>query len=340
MTLVKESPVPLTRSPGLVFHGVSFNPSDHSVRTFDLAGLDAELRDADVFSWIDIQAPDIAPMNEVLRLIDIDLLLVSHFDRPEVIVEQLNSFQPNFITGYTSALETITRELQAGRLKFRRDLEQMTNISEPLPEAIAQRVEKAFGVHITNVYSMAECMALTCGCQATHGSHLNDELAFLEVVERLKAPVHRGESQVGDLVQLAERAEDRQPHVVRRHPRAAPGPYRLFHLLGQDRELVLGHRAALAGAAHAAHDLVPGKGLGGAAALAHHQDHRFLCREPPAALRAGTAAADRGAVVGGPAVDDAAVRMPAERAEHAITSRRPKQRVNLCSTTCGRTTAV
>jgi magnesium/cobalt transport protein CorA len=85
MTLVKESPVPLTKSPGLVFHGVSFNPSDHSVRTFDLEGLDAELRDADVFSWIDIQAPDIAPMNEILRLIDIDLLLVSHFDRPEVL---------------------------------------------------------------------------------------------------------------------------------------------------------------------------------------------------------------------------------------------------------------
>jgi phenylacetate-CoA ligase len=117
---------------------------------------------------------------------------LSVFDPPEVIVEQLNSFQPNFITGYTSALETITRELQAGRLKFRGDLEQMTNISEPLPEAIAQRVEKAFGVHITNVYSMAECMALTCGCQATHGSHLNDELAFLEVVDASGRPVPDG----------------------------------------------------------------------------------------------------------------------------------------------------
>jgi magnesium transporter len=38
-----------------------------------------------VFSWVDIQAPDIAPMNEVLRRMDIDLVLVSHFDRPEVL---------------------------------------------------------------------------------------------------------------------------------------------------------------------------------------------------------------------------------------------------------------
>ena len=117
---------------------------------------------------------------------------LSVFDPPEALVETLNKFQPNFITGYTSALETIRHELEAGRLKLSDDLEQMTNISEPLPEPIAQRVEKAFGVHITNIYSMAECMALTCGCQATHGSHLNDELAFLEVVDADNQPVPDG----------------------------------------------------------------------------------------------------------------------------------------------------
>ena len=122
----------------------------------------------------------------------IKLQRLSVFDPPEVLVQKLNEFQPNFITSYTSALETITRELKAGRLKPSSDLEQMTNISEPLPEPVAERVEKAFGVHITNVYSMAECMALTCGCQATHGSHLNDELAFLEVVDSNGNPVPNG----------------------------------------------------------------------------------------------------------------------------------------------------
>ena len=38
-----------------------------------------------MFSWIDIQAPDITPLNEVLRRMDIDLVLTSHFDRPEVL---------------------------------------------------------------------------------------------------------------------------------------------------------------------------------------------------------------------------------------------------------------
>jgi magnesium/cobalt transport protein CorA len=85
MTTLRDSPTPLTSTPGLVFHGVSFDPAKHTVRTFDLAGFDAELKDPDVFSWVDIEAPEIAPMNEVLRRMDIDLVLVSHFDRPEVL---------------------------------------------------------------------------------------------------------------------------------------------------------------------------------------------------------------------------------------------------------------
>ncbi len=85
MTTVKDSLAPLAATPGLVFHGISFDPSNRTVRTFDLAGFDAELQDPVVFSWIDIQAPDITPLNEVLRRMDIDLVLVSHFDRPEVL---------------------------------------------------------------------------------------------------------------------------------------------------------------------------------------------------------------------------------------------------------------
>jgi magnesium transporter len=68
-----------------VFFGVSFDPRDRSSRTFDRAGLDAELRDPHVFSWIDIQGPDIAALNDVLKRLDLDLVLVSHFDTPEIL---------------------------------------------------------------------------------------------------------------------------------------------------------------------------------------------------------------------------------------------------------------
>lgn len=68
-----------------LFHGVSFDTRDHTTRGFDRGALDAELANPDVFSWIDIQGPDIKALNEVLGHLDIDLVLSSHFDTPEVL---------------------------------------------------------------------------------------------------------------------------------------------------------------------------------------------------------------------------------------------------------------
>jgi magnesium transporter len=68
-----------------LFHGVSFNPADNSVRPFGQDELERELGDPAVFSWIDLQAPEISALNEVLRRWDIDLVLSSHFNTPEVL---------------------------------------------------------------------------------------------------------------------------------------------------------------------------------------------------------------------------------------------------------------
>jgi magnesium transporter len=84
VTVVRDRS-PLAGMPGLVFHGVSFDPRDRSTRRFELAGLDAELENEHVFSWVDIQAPEISPLNEVLRRMELDLTLISHFDQPEVL---------------------------------------------------------------------------------------------------------------------------------------------------------------------------------------------------------------------------------------------------------------
>ncbi len=71
-------------SPGR-FHGVSFNAASQEVRLFGRPELARELADPDVFSWIDLEAPSIEALNDVLRQLDIDLVLVSHFDEPEVL---------------------------------------------------------------------------------------------------------------------------------------------------------------------------------------------------------------------------------------------------------------
>src|SRR5258708_38540845 len=121
---------------------------------------------------------------------------------------------------------------------------------------------------------------------------------FLEVGQRLKPPVHGGESQVGDLVKLAKRAQDREADVVRRNLSATAALDNVFHPLGQDSELILADGSALAGAPYASDDLVPVEGLGDAAALGDHEDDRLLGRAAGAARRARPPAAGRRALIG------------------------------------------
>ena len=67
------------------FHGVSFNPADRSCRRFGAVDLDRELADPAVFSWVDLRAPDIGSLNETLRRRNINLVLTSHFEEPEIL---------------------------------------------------------------------------------------------------------------------------------------------------------------------------------------------------------------------------------------------------------------
>jgi magnesium transporter len=76
---------PISTPPAQRFFGVSFDPAKQAVRWFERQDLDRELADQTVFSWVDIEAPDIAPLNDVLRRMGIDLVLVSHFGAPEVL---------------------------------------------------------------------------------------------------------------------------------------------------------------------------------------------------------------------------------------------------------------
>jgi phenylacetate-coenzyme A ligase PaaK-like adenylate-forming protein len=117
----------------------------------------------------------------------VKLLRLSVFDPVEQTVAQLNRFQPEFLSGYTSALEALAHEQIAGRLRLRQDqggrLRGITNISEPLPADSRAFVEEAFGAHVSDHYALAECPALTSGCPRFSGSHVNADLALLEVVD-------------------------------------------------------------------------------------------------------------------------------------------------------------
>jgi magnesium transporter len=82
---VRPSAAGAPGGPGAAVFSVSFNRETKATRGFDLPQLEAELRDRNVFSWIDIQGAEIGPLNDVLGRLGIDLKLVSHFDEPEIL---------------------------------------------------------------------------------------------------------------------------------------------------------------------------------------------------------------------------------------------------------------
>jgi magnesium transporter len=92
-----------------LFHGVSFNPTEHTVHSFGREDLERELNDPSVFSWIDIQAPEIATLNELLRRWDIDLVLTGHFDTPEVLPRIVE--RPDCLAFYLYEIEDPERHL-------------------------------------------------------------------------------------------------------------------------------------------------------------------------------------------------------------------------------------
>jgi magnesium transporter len=102
-----------TPASGTLFHGVCFDPQSRTSRVFEREQIDAVMADERVFCWIDLQGPDIGALNDLLRLREIDLTLVSHFDAPEIlprIVERTDS-----LAFYLYEVEEPERHLDTAR---------------------------------------------------------------------------------------------------------------------------------------------------------------------------------------------------------------------------------
>src|SRR3954470_6437267 len=138
-----------------------------------------------------------------------------------------------------------------------------------------------------------------------------------EVVQALESAVDGGEAHIGDLVEVTQRPEDRQAHVMGRDLGGAGAANRLLDLLGELSEGVLVDGPPRAGLADAVDHLRAAERLGGPRALEDRERGRLHGGEAAAALGAGAAATDRGAVIRLARVDDPGVGVPAERTVHS-----------------------
>jgi phenylacetate-coenzyme A ligase PaaK-like adenylate-forming protein len=108
------------------------------------------------------------------------------------MIERLAEFRPTHLTAYASMLHEIAREIEAGRLSLKPELEQVVNISERLMPQAREHYKQVFGAPVLDNYSMGECLFLTNGCPTSGGMHVNADWAILEVVDEKNQPVPAG----------------------------------------------------------------------------------------------------------------------------------------------------
>lgn len=113
------------------------------------------------------------------------------------LVADLNTFQPVVLGGYPSALETLAREQQAGRLHIHPVL--INAAGETLTPAKRDLISSAFGCRVGDYYGSSEAVGLTFECRGRR-LHVNTDWYIIEPVDDDNKPVPPGQLSEGVLV--------------------------------------------------------------------------------------------------------------------------------------------
>lgn len=121
------------------------------------------------------------------------------------VVEQLNYWQPNFISSYPSMLSVLAKEQESGRLQLSPNC--LWCGGEQLGDQQRQHIEAAFACKIVEDYGASEAMNMAFACE--HGKlHINTDWFILEPVDEQMQAVPAGEQSATTLVtNLANRVQ-------------------------------------------------------------------------------------------------------------------------------------
>ena len=141
-----------------------------------------------------IGAPSLASMTQrVAQSADIGLhrlLRLSVADPVPDLVEALNAFRPEVLTGYPSVVHLLADEQLAGRLRIRPRV--VTTSSELRTREVAERIERAFGARPFDLYGTTEGL-WGAECEHHDGIHLFEDFCIAENVDADGRPVPDGE---------------------------------------------------------------------------------------------------------------------------------------------------
>jgi phenylacetate-CoA ligase len=127
----------------------------------------------------------------------------------EVLVGQLNAWQPEAVAGYPSILRVLAEEQRQGRLQIAPRF--IFSASETLTGETRQRIEDTWRTHLFNIYATTEGGVLATECEYHRGLHLYEDLVIVEVVDEHNRAVPAGVT--GDKVLLTVLFSRTQPLI-------------------------------------------------------------------------------------------------------------------------------
>lgn len=106
------------------------------------------------------------------------------------LVARLNAFNPHYLGGYASIIAALAGEQEDGRLRIHPEM--VSTGAEPLRPDMRERIQRAFGARIYDVYGATEamCIAVEGECGALH---VMDDFCVLEPVDGEGRAVPPGE---------------------------------------------------------------------------------------------------------------------------------------------------
>ncbi len=116
-------------------------------------------------------------------------LAISLMEDVDVIVDKLNAFQPDFITGYPSIMAVLGKAGQEGRLRIHPQA--IACSAENLTETTYQALRSAFGCPVLNNYCSTEGGEAAMFCKEGR-FHVNEDWVIIEPVDKEGNPVPDG----------------------------------------------------------------------------------------------------------------------------------------------------
>ena len=108
----------------------------------------------------------------------------------EQVVDRLNRFQPDALTGYPSVVSRLAEEQMAGRLSL--SLSTLVTSSELRTPEVTARIREAFAVDPYNLYATTEGL-WGAECEHHDGLHLFEDVTLVENVDGDNRPVRAGQ---------------------------------------------------------------------------------------------------------------------------------------------------